>query len=97
MLLFSSVGDNIFYCCSLHLYEVFFISSWPCNSVALWKDVIVGGFASGHLRVYSAASGAIGAEVTAHARAVNAVDIAKESGLVSGCTRNLRPELFVWS
>ncbi|KAK3762896.1 hypothetical protein RRG08_051049 [Elysia crispata] len=57
-------------------------SGWPCNSVALWKDVIVGGFASGHLRVYSAASGAIGAEVTAHARAVNAVDIAKESGLV---------------
>ena len=51
--------------------------------MAIWKDVIVGGFASGHLRVYNATSGAIGAEVTAHARAINAVDIAKDSGLVS--------------
>lgn len=57
-------------------------SGWPCNSVALWKGVIVGGFASGHLRVYSATSGAIGAEVSAHARAINAIDIAKDSGLV---------------
>ncbi|GFR95756.1 WD repeat-containing protein 54 [Elysia marginata] len=56
-------------------------SGWPCNSVAIWKDVILGGFASGHLRVYSATSGAMGAEVTAHARAINAVDIAKDSGL----------------
>ncbi|GFO36909.1 WD repeat-containing protein 54 [Plakobranchus ocellatus] len=57
-------------------------SGWPCNSVALWNDVIVGGFASGHLRVFSATSGAIGAEVTAHARTINAVDIAKDSGVV---------------
>ena len=56
---------------------------WPCNSLAIWKDAVVAGFASGHLRVYSLSSGALGAEVTAHARAINAVDVANENGLVS--------------
>ncbi|KAK7011061.1 WD repeat-containing protein 54 [Biomphalaria glabrata] len=55
---------------------------WPCNSVAVWKGIIVGGFASGHLRIFNASSGAIGAEVAAHAQSINAVDISKENGLV---------------
>ena len=48
----------------------------------MWKDCIVAGFASGHLRVYNASTGDLGSEVTAHARAVEAVDVASESGLV---------------
>ncbi|XP_005088939.1 WD repeat-containing protein 54 [Aplysia californica] len=55
---------------------------WPCNSVAVWKDVVVGGFSSGHIRVYNAASGTLGAEVTAHARSINAVHVACESGML---------------
>jgi len=57
-------------------------SGWPCNSLAIWKDTVVAGFASGHLRVYSLSTGTLGAEVTAHARAINAVDVASENGLV---------------
>ena len=45
--------------------------------------MVVAGYASGHLRVFSASSGKIGAEVTAHARTINAVDVASEKGLVS--------------
>ncbi|KAH9488357.1 WD repeat-containing protein 54 [Bulinus truncatus] len=55
---------------------------WPCNSLAIWKGIVVGGYASGHLRVYNANTGVIGAEVAAHARAVNAIDISKENGMV---------------
>ena len=51
--------------------------------MCLWKGVVVAGYASGHLRVFSASSGKIGAEVTAHARTINAVDVASEKGLVS--------------
>ncbi|XP_070212423.1 WD repeat-containing protein 54-like isoform X2 [Littorina saxatilis] len=57
-------------------------SGSPCNSVRLWKGVVVAGYASGHLRLFSAASGKMGAEVTAHARAINAVDVAAGKGLV---------------
>ncbi|XP_059169121.1 WD repeat-containing protein 54-like [Physella acuta] len=57
-------------------------NGWPCNSVAIWKGVIVAGFASGHLRVYNATTGCLGAEVTAHARTINAVDISTDTGMV---------------
>lgn len=57
-------------------------SGSPCNSVCLWKGVIVAGYASGHLRLFNANTGRMGAEVTAHARCINAVDVASESGLV---------------
>ncbi|XP_050396468.1 WD repeat-containing protein 54 [Patella vulgata] len=57
-------------------------SGVPCTSVRLWKGIIVGGYGSGHIRVYSASSGKIGAEVTAHARMINGIDIATQSGLV---------------
>ena len=56
---------------------------WPCLSLGLWKDVVVGGYGCGHLRVFSASTGNITAEVTAHAKWINTIDIAKESGLVS--------------
>ncbi|XP_076461073.1 WD repeat domain 54-like [Babylonia areolata] len=57
-------------------------SGSPCNSVRLWKGTVVAGYGSGHLRVFNAVSGKIGAEVTAHARSINAVDVAPEKGLV---------------
>ncbi|BFZ00999.1 hypothetical protein BsWGS_04038 [Bradybaena similaris] len=57
-------------------------TGWPCNSLALWRRVLIAGFASGHLRVYNANSGICGAEVLAHARTINAVDVSKENGMV---------------
>ncbi|KAK7488695.1 hypothetical protein BaRGS_00019992 [Batillaria attramentaria] len=57
-------------------------SGCPCNCLGLWKGVVVGGYASGHLRVFSATTGKLGAEVTAHARSINAIDVATERGLV---------------
>ncbi|CAG5133572.1 unnamed protein product [Candidula unifasciata] len=57
-------------------------TGWPCNSLALWKSVVIAGFASGHLRVYNANSGICGAEVLAHARTINAVDVSRDNGMV---------------
>ncbi|PVD30087.1 hypothetical protein C0Q70_09348 [Pomacea canaliculata] len=48
----------------------------------LWKDVLVAGYGSGHLRVFSASTGKLAAEATAHARTINAIDIATDNGLV---------------
>ncbi|CAL1530198.1 unnamed protein product [Lymnaea stagnalis] len=55
---------------------------WACNSLAIWKGIVVGGYASGHLRVYNGNTGVIGAEVAAHARAINAIDVSRESGML---------------
>ncbi|XP_025094587.1 WD repeat-containing protein 54-like isoform X2 [Pomacea canaliculata] len=57
-------------------------SGSPCNSLGLWKDVLVAGYGSGHLRVFSASTGKLAAEATAHARTINAIDIATDNGLV---------------
>ncbi|XP_041370072.1 WD repeat-containing protein 54-like [Gigantopelta aegis] len=54
----------------------------PCHSISLWNGIIVGGYASGHLRVFNLLSGKIGAEVSAHSRCINAVDISKSNGMV---------------
>ncbi|XP_060073028.1 WD repeat-containing protein 54-like [Ylistrum balloti] len=54
----------------------------PCSCVCLWKKIIVGGFSNGQLKVYSANTGRLAAEVSAHVRWVNALDIAKDSGLL---------------
>ncbi|ESO98292.1 hypothetical protein LOTGIDRAFT_203718 [Lottia gigantea] len=54
----------------------------PCTSVSIWKDVVVGAYGTGHIRVYDATSGRIGAEVTAHARCINSLHVAKKSGLL---------------
>lgn len=62
---------------------IFLFLSSPCNSLGLWKDVLVAGYGSGHLRVFSASTGKLAAEATAHARTINAIDIATDNGLVS--------------
>ncbi|XP_013393021.1 WD repeat-containing protein 54 isoform X2 [Lingula anatina] len=54
----------------------------PCCSLAVWKNMVVGGYGSGHLRLYNTDTGNLAAEVTAHARWINAVDVAKNTGLL---------------
>ena len=45
--------------------------------------MIVGAYCSGQIRVYNLQSGKLGACVNAHARSINAIDVAKDSGMVS--------------
>lgn len=54
----------------------------PCTSLAVWNDYVIGGYGSGHLRVFSTSHGDLCAEVTAHAKWINAIDIAKSSGML---------------
>ena len=62
---------------------MFLSISFPCSSVCLYKDLIIGGFATGHIRVFSASTGALRIEACAHARWISAMDISTEAGLVS--------------
>lgn len=57
---------------------------FPCSSVCFYKDFIIGGFATGHIRVFSAATGALCIEACAHGRWISAMDISVDSGLVRG-------------
>jgi hypothetical protein len=43
---------------------------------------VIGGFGSGHIRLFNAQSGEPCAEVAAHARWINAMDLATGSGMV---------------
>jgi len=57
---------------------------WPSSSLCLWKDVIVAGYGTGHLRIYSTASSNLTAEVSAHARQITAIDVSEKGLLISG-------------
>lgn len=54
----------------------------PCTSLALWKGILVAAFGNGQLCVYNVTSGKLGATVHAHARWINAIDVAMETGMV---------------
>ncbi|XP_060581903.1 LOW QUALITY PROTEIN: WD repeat-containing protein 54-like [Ruditapes philippinarum] len=53
----------------------------PCTSRYFWKGIIVAAFGNGQLCLYTTA-GKLASTVNAHARWINAIDIAKESGMV---------------
>lgn len=55
---------------------------YPCSSICLLNDLVIGGYGSGHIRVFNSASGVMLAEVCAHSRWINAMDISQESGLL---------------
>ncbi|XP_074642372.1 WD repeat domain 54-like [Tubulanus polymorphus] len=57
-------------------------SGSPCSSLCLSDDVVVGGYGSGHIRVYNSNTGKIGAEVSAHARWITALSFNRASGLL---------------
>ncbi|XP_064600424.1 LOW QUALITY PROTEIN: WD repeat-containing protein 54-like [Liolophura sinensis] len=57
-------------------------SGYPCSSLAVWKDIVVGGYGSGHIRIFSITTGKMAAEVAAHARWINSVDVSPDTGLV---------------
>ena len=65
---------------------------FPVTTLAIWnrieKGVIVAGYGSGHLRVFSANSGAIVAEATAHAGWITGMDLANASGLLATCSED---------
>jgi hypothetical protein len=50
--------------------------------VALWKDVVIGGYATGHIRMFDVKTGDIRIEIAAHARYITALDVAWKAGLV---------------
>ncbi|KAM7416488.1 hypothetical protein PAMA_018511 [Pampus argenteus] len=53
-----------------------------CSSVKLWKGTVVAGYGTGQIRFYEAVTGILHAEVNAHARWINSLDIAPFSGLL---------------
>ncbi|KAM8939900.1 WD repeat-containing protein 54 [Pelodytes ibericus] len=56
-----------------------------CSSVKLWAGIIAAAYGNGQIRVYDAGTGALNAEIDAHARWIYTLDIAPESGkLLSG-------------
>lgn len=50
--------------------------------MCFFEDLIIGGYATGHIRVFSNSTGALLIEACAHARWINAMDVCVSNGLV---------------
>ena len=57
----------------------------PCSTMCVYKDYVIGGYGSGHIRIFNHQDGSLVAEITAHARWINALDV-NPSGLVWRCS-----------
>ena len=54
----------------------------PVVAVCWWKDMVIGGYGDGTMRVCSSRSGTVLVEVHAHSRWINSIDVARDTGLV---------------
>lgn len=52
----------------------------PCTAIGVHRDVLVTGFSSGHVRLYSMSEGSLMVEIVAHAQTVMALDVDILSG-----------------
>lgn len=57
-------------------------SEVPCMCLRFWENLLIGGLTNGQIVIYNSDSGAKAIEITAHARSINALDVAQDSGLV---------------
>lgn len=55
----------------------------PCPSVQLWHGAVAAGYGDGQVRLYEASTGTLHVQISAHARAICALDLAPEVGKVS--------------
>ncbi|XP_014665380.1 PREDICTED: WD repeat-containing protein 54-like isoform X2 [Priapulus caudatus] len=66
----------------LHPYKRIDGLGSPCSGVRLWNELLVATYGSGHIRLFKVISGHMCAEVTAHARWINAIDVVHRNGMV---------------
>ncbi|KAM5228009.1 WD repeat-containing protein 54 [Ctenodactylus gundi] len=52
----------------------------PCSSVQLWQGIVAAGYGNGQVHLYEATTGILQVQISAHARAVCALDLAPEAG-----------------
>lgn len=77
-------GDLVTWRAAGHFQKLHYIDGcgFPCASVRLWKSLIIASYGSGHVRVFNAETGTIKVEISAHAKWINAIDIADQAGLL---------------
>lgn len=77
-------GNIILWQSGGHFTEIMKINGkgFPCSSVCFFEDLIIGGYATGHIRVFSNSTGALLIEACAHARWINAMDVCVSNGLL---------------
>lgn len=67
----------------------------PCPSVQLWHGTVAAGYGDGQVRLYEASTGTLHVQISAHARAICALDLAPEVGKVSLLLHPYVPMLLV--
>uniref|UniRef100_UPI00358FD988 WD repeat-containing protein 54 isoform X3 n=1 Tax=Myxine glutinosa TaxID=7769 RepID=UPI00358FD988 len=57
-------------------------SRCACTSVVMWRGIVAAAYGTGQIRVYDGTTGMLHADIDAHARWINSLDIAPATGLV---------------
>lgn len=66
-----------------------------CLSLCFWNSTLIGGFTNGKILLFSTDSGAKTVEISAHARCINALDVAPKAGLLLSVSED--STAAVWS
>lgn len=66
-----------------------------CSSVCLYKNLVIGGYGTGHIRIFDTQKGSLMTEICAHARWIHAMDLAPSAALLLSTSEDSM--LRVWS
>ena len=57
----------------------------PCTAVATRRDLVIGSYSTGHIRLFSSRTQSITAEIMAHSRCINALELHPSHMTVRAC------------
>ncbi|XP_054766341.1 WD repeat-containing protein 54-like isoform X1 [Lytechinus pictus] len=66
-----------------------------CSSLCLYKNLVIGGYGTGHIRIFDTQKGNLMTEICAHAKWIHAMDLAPSAGLLMSTSEDTM--LRVWS
>ncbi|XP_072177853.1 WD repeat-containing protein 54-like [Diadema setosum] len=66
-----------------------------CSSVCLYMNLVIGGYGTGHIRIFDTQKGNLLTEICAHAQWIHAMDLAPSAGLLLSTSEDTT--LKVWS
>lgn len=81
ILVWSHSGD------SYDLVNTFEGAGSPCSTLAVYNNYVIGGYGSGHIRIHDYKDGSLVAEITAHARWINAIHV-NSNGLLASVSED---------
>eukprot|EP00112_Aurelia_sp_Birch-Aquarium-sp1_P009986 Seg2155.6 transcript_id=Seg2155.6/GoldUCD/mRNA.D3Y31 product="WD repeat-containing protein 54" protein_id=Seg2155.6/GoldUCD/D3Y31 len=67
---------------------------YPCSSLSVMKNLVIGAYGTGHIRIFNLETGSMLCEVSAHSRWINAIDVCKKNGMIVSASEDTHVKVW---